>query len=793
MWGKDKIQVSHLQFADDALILGEWSLSNSKNLSRILICFHLASGLKVNFNKSKLFGIGVSNIELSVVASSLGCLASEFPCSYLGLPIGAQMSRCANWNPLVDRFQKRLSKWKGSTLSIGGRLTLTKSVLGSLGVYYFSLFKAPKKVIYKLESIRRRFFWGGNSDQEKISWIAWKKVTLPRKSGGLGIGSLMDSNQSLLAKWWWRFRKEENTLWCKVIRSIHGSSGGIDSVGLSFSWAWRRAVRSQDELLELTDLQNLILNLHLSMEQDTWEFTPEPSRFFKVNTMRKIISNTSTDSTSQQTRWNKILPSKVNILAWRVLLHRLPTRVNLNHRGIDLDSLPNTSITNLDDMFSLPGRVTMESKLKPFSDVQVSETKETGLTSGEYTISLYEVLARVHGTKIVPQIDNIMSTIIKTLSTSVISFALHQACSKVVPAIARYGMDPTTPENKKRRIIYSLCKPLSDSLLSSQENLSSGAALCLKALVDSDNWRFASSELVNEVCQRVTVALEKPMQTNSHMGLVMSLAEHNSSIVEAYARLLIWSGIKILNIGASEGNSQKRLVAIQMVNFLMKCLDYKCILSELDFVIEEMKKCEDDQMAFVKGAAFEATQTAKRILMEKGSKVEQRSGQRMIHPYTNYDGIFFKWDVYTEKCPLKTVTYTGFLKIKKSRSYINLDNVKIFTTPSKLVKSLQSPNELYSDSEKQSQTFRSPVSSKYENGVSDVLNDRFAFEDEQYHRTTESVCSTEDIFEECMPEAKARRWFFALRILSGLAVLFGIIVCFLLVGGTDEDCNLVPT
>ncbi|GKC36351.1 retrovirus-related pol polyprotein from transposon TNT 1-94 [Tanacetum coccineum] len=122
--------------------------------------------------------------------------------------------------------------------------------------------------------------------------------------------------------------------------------------------------------------------------------------------MRKIISNTSTDSTSQQTRWNKILPSKVNILAWRVLLHRLPTRVNLNHRGIDLDSvrcplcnddietethvfvncslarciwkdvfsswqLPNTSITNLDDMFSLPGRVTMESKLKPFSDVEL--------------------------------------------------------------------------------------------------------------------------------------------------------------------------------------------------------------------------------------------------------------------------------------------------------------------------------------------------------------------------------------------------------------------------------------
>ncbi|PWA38741.1 hypothetical protein CTI12_AA578590 [Artemisia annua] len=51
--------------------------------------------------------------------------------------------------------------------------------------------------------------------------------TSPRKSGGLGVGSLMDSNQSLLIKWWWRFCKEENALWCKVICSIHGSSGGM--------------------------------------------------------------------------------------------------------------------------------------------------------------------------------------------------------------------------------------------------------------------------------------------------------------------------------------------------------------------------------------------------------------------------------------------------------------------------------------------------------------------------------------------------------------------------------------
>lgn len=269
----------------------------------------------------------------------------------------------------------------------------------------------------------------------------------------------------------------------------------------------------------------------------------------------------------------------------------------------------------------------LDSKAIPIFLAQVSETKESGSLSGEYTISLYEVLARVHGVKIVPQIDIIMSSIIKTLASSAGSFPLQQACSKVVPAIARYGIDPTTPDDKKRHIIHSLCRPLSDSLLGSQESLSSGAALCLKTLVGTDNWRYASDEMVNKVCQNVAVALEgKSTQTKAHMGLVMSLAEHNSLIVEAYARLLIHAGLTISNVALSEGNSQKRLSAIQMISLLMRTLDSRSIISEVELIIEEMQKCQSDQMAYVIGAAYEAEQTAKKIAQEKGPKFENGSG-----------------------------------------------------------------------------------------------------------------------------------------------------------------------
>jgi len=49
-------------------------------------------------------------------------------------------------------------------------------------------------------------------------------------------------NKALLAKWGWRFMKEENSLWSQVIRSIHGSNlfgwhaSGVVSYSLRSPW-----------------------------------------------------------------------------------------------------------------------------------------------------------------------------------------------------------------------------------------------------------------------------------------------------------------------------------------------------------------------------------------------------------------------------------------------------------------------------------------------------------------------------------------------------------------------------
>ncbi|XP_071719503.1 uncharacterized protein [Rutidosis leptorrhynchoides] len=205
-----------------------------------------ASGLKVNYHKSYVYGIGVDSSELENLSHLMGCQVGNFPFIYLGLPIGSKMKKLHDWDPVIEKFKKRLSSWKMKSLSFGERLTLVKSVLSSLFLYYFSLYRTPPSVIKLLESVRRNFFWGASGSSSKLAWVKWDRVINSYENGGLNIESLRSKNLALLGKWWWRFKTETNTLWVKVIRSIYGDCGGLmldnDNNHYSSLGAWHNIV-----------------------------------------------------------------------------------------------------------------------------------------------------------------------------------------------------------------------------------------------------------------------------------------------------------------------------------------------------------------------------------------------------------------------------------------------------------------------------------------------------------------------------------------------------------------------
>lgn len=230
--GNLEVKLSHLFYADDAIFIGEWSDTNIQNILLILQCFQFMSGLKVNVQKSKLYGLGVDYREVERMALKLGCAPDTIPFIHLGLPVGRSMNRISAWDGILEKFHIKLNRWKANALSIGGRFTLIKSVLGSTPNYYFSIFKAPDKVLKMVENLRSNFFNGGDKENHRMSWVAWNKTLASKDWGGLGIGSLYALNRALLFKWVWRFRTQDSNIWVRIIKSIYGTNGAIDDVNL---------------------------------------------------------------------------------------------------------------------------------------------------------------------------------------------------------------------------------------------------------------------------------------------------------------------------------------------------------------------------------------------------------------------------------------------------------------------------------------------------------------------------------------------------------------------------------
>lgn len=134
--------------------------------------------------------MGINNLKIELLARNTNCLIGDLPFIYIGLLVGALISRIFHWSTLISKFQAKLSKWKASTVSFGGRLTLCKYVLGSLGAFLFSLYKAPIKVVNSLEILRRHFFWDRQTQKTKISWISWENVLSKQEDKGINIGNL---------------------------------------------------------------------------------------------------------------------------------------------------------------------------------------------------------------------------------------------------------------------------------------------------------------------------------------------------------------------------------------------------------------------------------------------------------------------------------------------------------------------------------------------------------------------------------------------------------------------------
>jgi hypothetical protein len=143
--GANREIASHLQFADDTLLLCENLDSNIWEVKSVFLLFELAPGLKVHFHKSQVITFNVDEIRQQDIASFLGCRIGTIPFIYLGLLIGGNHKRLSVWQSVVEKARRRLSGWASKNLFLEGRIVCVKIVLTALSIFYLSFFQSSYK------------------------------------------------------------------------------------------------------------------------------------------------------------------------------------------------------------------------------------------------------------------------------------------------------------------------------------------------------------------------------------------------------------------------------------------------------------------------------------------------------------------------------------------------------------------------------------------------------------------------------------------------------------------------
>jgi hypothetical protein len=211
--------VTHLQYADDTMILLDPCEEGISNLKLILLCFEDLSGLKINLSKSEAVVVGRPTVEKIRIGHLLNCNLVDFPITYLGLPVSDKRLHVSDWDFLTGKVGHRVDPWQGLFLSSAGRLELTNSCLSSLPMFAMSLYMLFETTHEAMDRVRARFFWEGVGDRRKYHMVDWATICKPKDFGGLGILNTRLMNIALLLKWIWKLYQGAEGLWADLLRA----------------------------------------------------------------------------------------------------------------------------------------------------------------------------------------------------------------------------------------------------------------------------------------------------------------------------------------------------------------------------------------------------------------------------------------------------------------------------------------------------------------------------------------------------------------------------------------------
>ncbi|GKB43953.1 RNA-directed DNA polymerase, eukaryota, reverse transcriptase zinc-binding domain protein [Tanacetum coccineum] len=343
------LNISHLFYADDAIFLGQWNDSNIDTLVHVMECFYRdrikSSASKLGclvlntpflyLGSTPIFHMSIYKVPSSVL-HLLESIRSHF---FHGHDPRSKKASWVNWNKVLT------AKERGG-LGVSSLYALNRGLMCKWVWRFFAhkslLWSRVIKAIHGPEGglitdVRRGF---------RSTWTSIVQEVKKLQNQGVNIFDYIrikigNGDNTSFWKDKWHNEGVLKDVFPRLYALERHQNVTIHTKLIDYSLvnSFRRNPRSGVEEFQLDNLSRLVSTITLSSAVDRYVWSLENSGEFSVKSIRQVIDANCFPVIHSATRWVKSVPLKVNIMAWKIKMDGLPTRMNISRRGIEIDSI----------------------------------------------------------------------------------------------------------------------------------------------------------------------------------------------------------------------------------------------------------------------------------------------------------------------------------------------------------------------------------------------------------------------------------------------------------------------
>ena len=191
------IEIRSGQFADDALLFSMYDQISQEAIVQTLIIFERNSGLKLNYDKSTVYRLGSLHNSNAKLYTSKELNWTNEKIKLLRIDIGTRQIVNTNYEGIHDKIKSILHLWKYRGLSLIGKITMIKALIGSLFVDKMNVIPLiPEKLIEDINDTLNQYIWKSAKPKVDLNIL-----TNSKNQAGLKLYNLYNKDLLLKIQW----------------------------------------------------------------------------------------------------------------------------------------------------------------------------------------------------------------------------------------------------------------------------------------------------------------------------------------------------------------------------------------------------------------------------------------------------------------------------------------------------------------------------------------------------------------------------------------------------------------